>query len=286
MSRAPYFQQAARQPGLGVAIMRPPNRIFRRWEMLDPELDAPAPSRTNDLTRRSGSRVVPMNAPDPSPVGQSAFTSSPSSLATRPFVPIQTKSSAVFRSLGEKQAHYPVAEGRAATRSHESTPTTTGTAQSIPLDVAPKPANDASPSVPSAEAGELIVAEHAQKISIREDRREPSWIEVLTPARRLDLRAELGVPLPAKELNPKLGKGVASTVPEALSGADNFSHSVRPRESPVGGPTLHIGTIEVRIVPSPNLLAPIAMPGAPRPAVKPSVLLSRGFASRFGWTQG
>ena len=266
MSR--YFQQAARQPGAGVAILRPPNRIFRRWELMDPgSMAAPRALNPEPSTPEAKQAAVPLE----SAVG---IAPGPTERTIRP------GASTVERPQEENRVAAPQRAGEV--RSHLDSQAVVSERASIVEARQPETRTPSyEPSFARAQ-GERQASESGSKASVEGYMVAPRETEAAAPS---------GVdrPVPRRVESPTVTPGIAEVLkrPETAARRNEVATAVAKD----AGHTVHIGTIEVRVTPPPAPpVAPVpprtASHSAPRTAMNPAGPLSRGFASRFGWTQG
>jgi hypothetical protein len=284
-ARASYFGRITRAGSDAGPVLHPPNALLRRWRMLAPYQTSAEPAswqpppaaatRKADERQHSGRTGVPAlaqsrraepgpmhrNPPQPSPAPRETHlaTEDITVAATPPLLPLVTRENGLQLPGNETISEITTAvmvRGRGKQPRNPSTQITTQSNTPLPTkrhgETLSTPAEAARTASPK---GTRPAPQHTTESRLRAAKAHPQVPprDALEPARQGSFRVHSVLPLPNAVQSQRDGRLLA--------------------------PKVHIGSIEVRVMP------PTAPPPR-RTVVSAPEPLSRGFTSPFGWKQG
>lgn len=307
--RSSYLRLITRSDGGSLPVMRPPNPLLRRWEMTAGVLPSerpttnPEPARITDAVSRPPVPPPKFTSPDHESQAEPANIANSTQSVVEEKRTSSTEEAAVKVSSMEPLRNDPVVEARTGPETKNPV-NQMPEAQVTSARVAPvTPGPNKEPSVTSQRPGPTTEPMLPSEIMLL-----PTTVvtSLPSPLRRntedASPRSETG---PIKSLSQRPGAEVSNTTgpqpladkpmrsafsagqaPASLPRPTGVAAALRPRRDiapATNAPAVHIGSVEVRIVP------PAAPPNKPPRAAAGSsstALLSRGFTTSFGLRQG
>jgi hypothetical protein len=286
MRRTSYFRTIARTPVKAALQLQPRPRLFQRWETIPPAASlpgrpAPSPPEFEPVPSEASSAAT--HRPDLAPSAHLASVAAPMPLASGPPPPIapakrEARPNAPELRQGKVAAPSPLVPAL-------QPPVAPVNREALPAAPPPHhPASTPAPEVRRDKDPEGWLATELFTITEQEPAREPHPPHAQAPppdaAKSPEFAERITATQIAKSPPPTHVLALQAPAPSAPVGPA-LRAPAEPQPSPH---ELHIGSIEVQILPP---AAPPSPPPVPRRAAQISTgSLSRGYYSTFGIGQG